>query len=357
MAGPVPLHELIREDIRRRGLRPGDPYITTREVGSLFGVSAATANRALNELARDGLLVRRQGSGTVVAENGEVATGADTTLHVVCSGGYAALPKVLFDELLRGLQRGFPHAATHITFLPPHDEIRFLESWYGALDRDARQHGAVLLLSPPQVQRFFSETDLPTVLAGSPSPGTNGLPWVDMDHLQGGHLLADHLFNQGHRRIAILMRDAWGAGDNLFLEGIHRAQAEHGLSGGSAALRSVAPDPAVIVQTVRDLLATGDRPTALVCRTDLIASCVARTLEQDGIPGAEDVELAEADGFTHAVAGPALRGALTREAQAELTGQILRGLADGGTPDPDHALIPMHLVMNPTEAFAGTVPD
>jgi DNA-binding LacI/PurR family transcriptional regulator len=341
MTDPAPLPELIRQDILRRGLRPGDAYITTREAGTLFGVSPATANRALNELARDGLLVRRQGSGTVVAGDAPAAARPDALLHVLCGGNYGTMPKRLFDDLLRGLSRSFPHAESRIAFLPPHDEPRFLEDWRAAVDQ--RKQGVVLVLSTPPVQRFFADAGLPAVLAGSPGPGAPTLPWVDADHRQGGRILAEHLFHSGHRHIALLMRDIWGAGDNLFLEGVHQAQAEHGLAGSPLLLRSLTADPEVVTHTVDDLLRTDAPPTALVCRSEAIAEWTEATIARNEA----DVVVARADGFSRGKMGPALRAAMSREDQAERTGRVLAALVDGRTPEPACIHIPMKLTPPP----------
>jgi GntR family transcriptional regulator len=71
--GKVPLYEQVRvtllDQIMRGQLRPGDQLPTERELCELFGVSRITAVRALNELARDGLIERIQGKGTIVARH------------------------------------------------------------------------------------------------------------------------------------------------------------------------------------------------------------------------------------------------------------------------------------------------
>lgn len=48
-------------------LQPGDPIETESVLEQRFGVSRITIRRAIDELAREGLLIRRQGSGTFVA--------------------------------------------------------------------------------------------------------------------------------------------------------------------------------------------------------------------------------------------------------------------------------------------------
>ncbi|MFD6071247.1 GntR family transcriptional regulator [Amycolatopsis lurida] len=68
----TPLHLKIRreleEKIQRGDLPPGARLPTEAELQSQYGVSRATAQRALNELANAGLVVRRRRHGTFVAD-------------------------------------------------------------------------------------------------------------------------------------------------------------------------------------------------------------------------------------------------------------------------------------------------
>ncbi len=72
-----PLHATIgarvEESIRTGAWPAGSRLPTERELGRRFGVSRATVRHALADLARRGLVRRRQGSGTFVAEPPVVA--------------------------------------------------------------------------------------------------------------------------------------------------------------------------------------------------------------------------------------------------------------------------------------------
>lgn len=57
---------ILRAEIEER-LHPGDPIGTEAELEQRFGVSRITVRRAIDELVHEGLLVRRQGSGTFVS--------------------------------------------------------------------------------------------------------------------------------------------------------------------------------------------------------------------------------------------------------------------------------------------------
>lgn len=69
---PVPLYLQIVEQVRRLlalgALKPGDRFLTVRELGVRARVNRNTAARAVAELERDGLVRTRVGQGTFIAD-------------------------------------------------------------------------------------------------------------------------------------------------------------------------------------------------------------------------------------------------------------------------------------------------
>lgn len=77
-------------------MRPGDVLPPERELSAELGVARMTLRRAVDDLVRDGRVVRRQGSGTYVAE--PKLTGAPTTLSFtqrVRAGGHTPTSRTL----------------------------------------------------------------------------------------------------------------------------------------------------------------------------------------------------------------------------------------------------------------------
>ncbi len=70
MAAKPHRYESIRETMRDRisALSVGDVLPPERQLAEEFGVARMTLRRAVDELVREGYLIRRQGSGTYVAE-------------------------------------------------------------------------------------------------------------------------------------------------------------------------------------------------------------------------------------------------------------------------------------------------
>ncbi|MBW2058312.1 MAG: GntR family transcriptional regulator [Deltaproteobacteria bacterium] len=71
-SSPIPLYyqiaEAILEIVEKDHLKPNDQIPSEEQLGQIFGVSKMTVRQALAKLVRDGLLERRQGFGTFVAE-------------------------------------------------------------------------------------------------------------------------------------------------------------------------------------------------------------------------------------------------------------------------------------------------
>jgi len=63
------LKAILKRDINRRRLRPGQLLPSENELRSRYDVSSTTVRRALNDLATEGVVVRHQGKGTFVASN------------------------------------------------------------------------------------------------------------------------------------------------------------------------------------------------------------------------------------------------------------------------------------------------
>ncbi|MGL5693703.1 MAG: GntR family transcriptional regulator [Peptostreptococcaceae bacterium] len=67
----IQLSEIIKEMIDKKELKEGDSIIPERELCSIQNVSRMTVNKAIVGLVSEGILYRKQGKGTFVAEKKE----------------------------------------------------------------------------------------------------------------------------------------------------------------------------------------------------------------------------------------------------------------------------------------------
>lgn len=173
-------------------------------------------------------------------------------------------------------------------------------------------------------------------------------PWVDVDGRAGVKMAVKHMAEQGYERIGML---GWPVGSQSgeyryegYLEGLHTV----GMAFDEARVARVAHDPFEAYKGMQRLLALpqAERPTAVVCVSDLVAlgamnaarEAGLRIGAEFGVVGFDDMPLAEA-----------LRPSLSSVHQpideiGELVIGQLMALLDGRTLMPDER----HVLLEPT---------
>jgi GntR family transcriptional regulator len=102
----VPAYQKIRDSIQKRieagQLNPGDPVDSERELANIHGVSLMTARHALVSLERDGMVERRRGAGTFVAQPKIHFNRLMSYTEQMASRGLAAASKLLCSKVING---------------------------------------------------------------------------------------------------------------------------------------------------------------------------------------------------------------------------------------------------------------
>ncbi len=120
----------VRDHLERRiaGMRPGDQLPTEPALCQEYGVSRITVRRAVDDLLRDGLLVREQGRGTFVTEPRYTQQVRETFTDTVTGFfrqqadlGRTVTTRVLASRIVRN-----PDASTALG-LSPADDLLELE--------------------------------------------------------------------------------------------------------------------------------------------------------------------------------------------------------------------------------------
>lgn len=226
------LVKALRNDLFESGFEPGQQFHTINEISAKYRVSRMTAIKCLDQLVREGLVIRRHGAGTYVQRvpgptklpasqqpvtravppcvdfvtpyNIEARAGADT-LQILMAFVYGSLPE-------HGL-------AARMNLLPARAmEAEEMESWL-----ESRVHAGaqafVFHWMPRLAQEIVLANKWPTIVVGRPERGIH-LPFVDSDQQQVGSLIGDYLINQDCKAIAVLMRSEWRPGDNLMFNSL-----------------------------------------------------------------------------------------------------------------------------------------
>ncbi|MBA4147488.1 MAG: substrate-binding domain-containing protein [Verrucomicrobia bacterium] len=333
------LASVIFEDIRHRGLRPGERYFNGLEIAEKYGVTLITANRALQSLAERNVLERRRRAGTFIS--GMFVESASEKIvhcvHLIMPVTYFRFSRTSVEQALFGINSELPDANIQHTFLPVSGELGFARNLLEQSEKNNTLGGVVLFVSSVEIQQFFRDSNVPSVVFGSVFPETSELPWIDRDQKQIGEVLVNFLVEEGHRKIAVLMRDSWGFGDNLLMDGAQHCRAS---SGGAISIRvrSVPAIEEVTLGTIKSLLRQEDAPTALICRSEKLArvAAIAAADIKIHVPKQLRIVVAETSSIF-----PCVVPTVTQEEQGAIIGRMLKQLCSGQSPKPHSVLIPV----------------
>jgi DNA-binding LacI/PurR family transcriptional regulator len=206
---PLPLYYQLRLAILDRiasdEFTSDEPIPSERQLAESYGVSRITVVRALNDLAQEGVLERRQGKGTFVTAPPRQIRVQPSVRKVV---GFMA--PVLTDPYLFDVVRGVENVAARngynlVIICTNEDEV--LESQYVLT---ARQQGLVGLVVYPMHgqpnQAAFEQAlaeGFPLVFVDRDYPRLQADSVVSDDE-RGSYALTRHLLDYGHRRIAFV---------------------------------------------------------------------------------------------------------------------------------------------------------
>jgi LacI family transcriptional regulator len=126
---------------------------------------------------------------------------------------------------------------------------------------------------------------LPTVAFARPA---GGLDYVGVNNVYGAELAVDHLYQNGHRKIAFVGGEPQAIATQERLEGYQRALTRRGLPLELQWMVPSSPSRCGGYRNTASLLQLENPPTAAVCFNDLVAFGLVQALEQAGRkPGAD----------------------------------------------------------------------
>ncbi len=334
----------IERDIRKRGLSTGDRYLTGAEAGLLLGVSTASANRAMSLLVDQDLLVRRRRSGTFVGSK----VGSETMPRVrsvyVLTLEHQSRDIPPTDLLLQGIRAGIARANVHFGFLPEVDRLACVKDLLRDSIDSGQLAGVVPISCGREVYQYLMDAGIPTVVLGSVYESMDRLASIDVDNYQMARLLTGHLFEHGHRRLAVIDNSRGCPGDNYFSDGVAEATADACLPANSVLMRYL-PDIESVSAQVREMLVSDWPPTGFVARSPRLANAVEQALKQCGAP-LDRYEIVFQDYHTSSPQKSRFTYARPKDdfaAMAIQIGNTLHRLGEDPAWEPEHIVVPVEL--------------
>lgn len=216
----------IEQLIAQRQVREGERIPSERAIARQFGVSQMTVNRAIQELVRAGVLVRRVGSGTYVQSKKPSA-------HAVARPTVVMVPPFADhleeDTYLRWPFHAFRDRANTDGFALVVEASH--EEGYERLVQTYPEAGFLFLIPNEQgydtLHRLFVR-GVPFVVLGA-SWKDAPFACVDSDNIGGARMAVSYLFRLGHRRIAYVNGKDSATNCRDRLQGYLQTMEEHGI--------------------------------------------------------------------------------------------------------------------------------
>jgi GntR family transcriptional regulator of arabinose operon len=296
--------EKIQGDITSGRYKPGQRLPSEAELVRRYGASRMTVFRAMHELQSMGIVTRRVGSGTYVAQNSSNGShvfgllipelGQTEIFEVICKGMMEA-PQAMHHSLLWGnaategheeeiaeqLCRHYISQRVSGVFFSP---VEFSTSRYQANQR---------------IVAAFDKARIPVVLLDrciEPYPGRSNYDLVGIDNRRTAFLATKHLIQGGAKRVAFFARpnsaptvDARIAGYREALHLLSRQSGQDRVNLGDAS------DQKFVKAVLKK-----HRPDAFVCANDLTAGNLMHTLLALGQRIPEDIRMVGIDDVKYA---------------------------------------------------------
>ncbi len=232
--------ELIEADARQ--LSPGERLPSEMQYARQLAVSRLTVRKAVDELARQGLVKRIAGKGLEVGDEAEAQTKGRLLISMVCMAGDSDMFRTMMGCVEAANQRRYEYKLLNVT--DPKDQ-------YGVVaQEELRQYdGAVLSCFGSEAElralRRVEAAGVPVVTVCNEVEGT---ACALGDDYNGGYLAGEYLVQRGHTRILYLRTDRHAVSELRRLEGFRQALRDNGLEQPEELVLEV-PDPGTPIFT------------------------------------------------------------------------------------------------------------
>jgi DNA-binding LacI/PurR family transcriptional regulator len=301
--------ESLRANIKAGHYRNGGRLPSEAELVRRFSVSRMTAVKALQYLQKEGLLVRRTGSGTYVSEN---PLGENSVFGLI-------IPDLgqteIFEPICKGMA-GSPRGAGK----PSTWSLSWGQSTPAGIDRedaavqlcqqyiDQKVSGvffAPLEFAPHRDQvnrrvlKSLKSARVPVVLLDrrvSDFPSQCEYDLVGIDNRRAGYIMTQHLLRQGAKRVAFLAIAGSAETVEDRITGYREALFAHGIGrSNDRVIRAHPTDAAAISAALTNL-----GIDAILCANDNTAAQLMHTLMGLGLRIPEDIRIAGIDDVRYA---------------------------------------------------------
>ncbi len=329
--------EWTKEYIASNKLMPNDRFLTEKELCTIHNVSRQTVRQALMKLERDNVLYRVRGSGTFVKSVTPPVSRTGMNIGVIST----YFSDYIFPHIVTGIESVLNDASCPMQLAITHnrvaDETQALTSMLSNGVRGLIIEPSKSALPNPNIDlyREIQRSNIPVVFFNAKYPWSD-MPCVALDDDAAGKMVADYIYECGHKRVAgiFLIDDIQG---HKRYSGFINSSIAHGVKDAEKNViwysSTEKEDPFTgIKDRMLELL---KRVTAVVCYNDMIAVRLMKFCRENGISIPDDISVTGIDDSSYA---PICEVPLTtvkhphRKLGEAAANMLLRQLESNGAP-------------------------
>ncbi|NLK75340.1 MAG: substrate-binding domain-containing protein [Clostridiales bacterium] len=293
------LSQWIKDNIDNGTFAIGDKIPSENDLAQQFGYSRQTVRQAIGTLVAEGILIRKQGSGTYVSSLAE-RKPTEKTMRIGVITTY--LDDYIFPGIIHGMERVFMKEgytlSLGITYNKPSNEEKCLQQMLqSGVDGFIIEATKSALPNPNEyLYKEIKERQIPTVFINGYYSHSN-YSYVVMDDVKAGSKLAKILINKGHDKIGGFFKSDDIQGHKRY-EGVLKTTKKNGIT---------LNEDAIFWYTTEDFkyLFGGNSDdiilnrlqgiTAVVCYNDQVAEAFIKLLNRKSLSVPKDISVVSFD--------------------------------------------------------------
>ena len=298
----LPKYRQLQEELllylQTEGYASGQKIPTENEMIARFQVSRITVRKALEELVNEGIIYKVQGSGSYFSGNVPERSLASHLIGVIAPHVFSHIyPQIIhpIDDLAH--EYGYNLVLGGSKSSPDRELTCLRQLLDKAIDG--------LIFEPSSGFQYDADTETTRLLKTLTIPlvfmdwaiDDPNFSYVAPDDVEGGVRAVNYLVKAGHRRIACIYPPNHFAGMQRYT-GYRKALETHGIPYDArfdkpdASILREAHSQQVVAKLTDELIALGaERPTAIVCFNDILASQVVIAAKKSGLAVPDDISV------------------------------------------------------------------
>ena len=272
------LKEILKEQINKGKLKPGDQIPPEEKIAQRHGVSLGTVRQAMAELVNEGLIYKEQGKGTFVAGKKKEKT---FTIGLLLTD----IRNPFFSQIARSIQAKAHLLEYSVIYYNTNDQlIRETESIDMLIKR--RVDGVILVPvleeGEEKLIQKLRENDIPFVYLDRylNEPASD---YVIIDNLSGVRQAMEYLISLGHKRIGCISAQPFTQVLEQRVKAYKKTVRENNLATDSLVQISDLSDDKGGYDAANKLFSMKNRPTAIFATNDIIAIGAYKAAKNKGI--------------------------------------------------------------------------